>query len=104
MNTFLVWLSRFLGIGVCLLASSCVFVNSSAISESAGGGSPVNAAYSDYGILHLTAPSSLTSDANAALAKQCQSGLLSDVQTELSTRDWLLIVQYYTVTTSAVCK
>jgi hypothetical protein len=104
MNKLVVWLSRILGIGVCFLASSCVFVNSSAISESNGSGSPVNAEYSDYGILHLTAPSSLTSDANVALAKQCQSGLLSDVQTELSTRDWLLIVQYYTVTNSAVCK
>jgi hypothetical protein len=104
MNKLVKWLLRTLGIGVCLLASSCVFVNSSAIRESHGNGSPINAEFSDYGILHLTAPSSLTSDANTALAKQCQSGLLSDVQTELSTRDWFLIVQYYTVTTSAVCK
>jgi len=104
MNKLVAWISRAMSIGVCLLASACVFVNSSAISESAGSGSAVNAGYSDYGILHLTAPSSLTSDANAALAKQCQSGMLSDVQTELSTRDWFLIVQYYTVTVSAVCK
>ena len=95
---------RTLSIGVCLLASSCVFVNSSAISESTGSGTAVSAEHSDYGILHLTAPWSLTSDANAALAKQCQSGMLSDVQTELATRDWFLIVQYYTVTTAAVCK
>src|SRR5260370_41704967 len=104
MNKLVTWLLRILSIGVCLLASFCVFVNSSAISESNGSGSPVNAKHSDYGILHLTAPSTLTSDANVALAKQCQSGMLSDVQTELSTRDWFLIVQYYTVTTSAVCK
>jgi hypothetical protein len=50
------------------------------------------------------APSDLTSSANAALVKQCQSGMLSNVQTELSVRDWFLIVQYYTVDATAVCK
>ena len=104
MNKLLVWLFGSLTLSACLLISACVLINSSAISESAGAGTPVNASYSDYGILHLTAPSSLTSDANAELAKQCQSGVLSDVQTELSMRDWLAIVQYYTVTASAVCK
>ena len=104
MDKLVVWLFRTFAVGFCLLLSACVFVNSSAISESAGGGSAVNTEYSDYGILHLTAPSNLTSNANATLAKQCQSGIVSDVQTELSTRDWFLIVQYYTVTTSAVCK
>ena len=98
------WLSRTLMAGACMLLSACVVVNSSAISESTGSGTAVNAEHSDYGILHLTAPWSLTSDANAALAKQCQSGMFSDVQTELATRDWFLIVQYYTVTTAAVCK
>jgi hypothetical protein len=104
MNKLVVWLFRTSVIGGCLLLSACVFVHSSAISASSGSGSAVNAEYSDYGILHLTAPLGLTSDANAALAKQCQSGVLSDVQTELSMRDWLLIVQYYTVTAAAVCK
>jgi len=68
------------------------------------GGSPVTVAHSDYGVLHLSEPSSLTSDANVDLAKQCQSGRLTDVQTELSMRDWFLIVQYYTLTATAVCK
>ena len=104
MNKLVVCLRSTLAVSVCLLLSACVFVHSSAISESTGGGSAVNAEYSDYGILHLTAPSSLTSDANAALAKTCQSGMLSDVQTELSMRDWFLIVQNYTVTATAVCK
>jgi hypothetical protein len=103
-NELVVWLLRTLAVGVCLSLSACVFVHSSAISESTGSGSAVNAEHSDYGILHLTSPSSLTSDANAALAKQCQSGMLSDVQTELSMRDWFLIVKYYTVTAAAVCK
>jgi len=90
--------------GACLLLSACVLVHSSAISESAHSGSAVNADYSDYGILHLTAPLDLTSNANGALVKQCQSGMLSDVQTEYSMREWFLIVQYYTVTATAACQ
>jgi len=104
MNKLIVRLFRMFGMGICFLLSACVFVNSSAISESSGSGSPVKVEYSDYGVLHLTTPAALTSDANAALVKQCQSGVLSDVQTELSTRDWFLIVQYYTVAATAVCK
>lgn len=104
MNKFRVWRVCVLTISLSVLVSACVMVNSSSISESSGSGTPVNTEYSDYGILHLTAPASLTSEANAALAKQCQSGVLSDVQTELSTRDWFFIVQYYTVTANAVCK
>lgn len=79
------------------MLSACVLIHSDSISESAGGGSEVTTAYSDYGLLHLSAPMNLTSEANAALVKQCQSGMLSDVQTELSMRDWFLIVQEYTV-------
>ncbi len=98
------YLSRALVVGACLSLSACVMINSSSISESASGGTPVNAEYSDYGILHLTAPSSLTSGANTALASKCQSGVLSDVQTELSMREWFFIVQYYTVSATGSCK
>lgn len=87
----------------CLSLSACVFIHSGAISESTGGGAPVRSEFSDYGILYLTAPTDITSNANAALTSQCQSGRLSNVQTELSVRDWF-VVQYYTVTTAAVCK
>jgi outer membrane protein OmpA-like peptidoglycan-associated protein len=87
-----------------LFFSGCAFIHSSAISESTGSGAPVSATHSDYGILHLSKPDGLTSAANADLVKQCQSGLLTDVQTELSMRDWFLVVQYYTLTVSAVCK
>jgi hypothetical protein len=104
MNKLVVWIFRPLALGVCLLLSACVLINSGAISESTGSGSAVHSEYSDYGILHLTAPANLTSNANSALAAQCQSGMLSDVQTELSMRDWFLVVQYYTVTTAARCK
>jgi outer membrane protein OmpA-like peptidoglycan-associated protein len=84
--------------------SACVFINSSVIGPSTGSGSTVSAVDSGYGILRLTKPQGLTSAANADLLKQCPSGLLTDVQTQLSLRDWLLIVQYYTVTANAVCK
>jgi hypothetical protein len=104
MKKVIVWLFRSSALSLCLLLSACVFINSGSIGESSGGGTAVAAEYSDYGILHLTAPANLTSNASAALASKCQSGMLSDVQTELSTRDWLLIVQYYTVTTAGVCK
>jgi hypothetical protein len=104
MNKFVEKLCRVVAVGIFLSVSGCVFVHSSAISESTGSGSAVSAEYSDYGILHLIAPSGLTSNANAALVRQCQSGMLSGVQTELSMRDWFLIVQYYTVTASGVCK
>ena len=84
--------------------SACVFIHSSTIGETTGSGLAVRAEDSDYGILRLTKPEGLTSTANADLLKQCQSGLLTDVQTQLSMRDWFLIVQYYTVNASAVCK
>jgi hypothetical protein len=106
MNKLGEWLSRILAVGALLSfsLSGCVLVHSSAISESTGTGSTVSAEYSVYGYLHLIAPADLTPNAGAALAKQCQSGMLSDVQTELSMRDWFLIVQDYTVDASAVCK
>ncbi len=84
--------------------SACVFIHSSTIGQTTGSGSPVSAVDSGYGILRLSKPEGLTSAANADLLKQCQSGLLTDVQTQLSMRDWFLIVQYYTVSAAAVCK
>ena len=92
------------GAFLSILLSACVFIRSSTISESTGSGSTLSATDSDYGILRLTKPQGLTSAANADLVRQCQSGLLTDVQTQLSMRDWFLIVQYYTVTAHAVCK
>jgi len=102
----IVSLLRTLAVGAFLSISlsACVFIHSSTIGESTGSGSAVAAADSGYGILRLSKPQGLTSAANADLAKQCQSGLLTDVQTQLSMRDWFLIVQYYTVAASAICK
>ena len=84
--------------------SACVMINSSTIGQTTGTGAQVSAMDSDYGILRLSKPRGLTSTANADLIKQCQSGLLTDVQTQLSMRDWLLVVQYYTVAANAICK
>ena len=87
-----------------LCLSACIMIQSSTIGGSTGAGSPVSARESDYGLLRLTKPQGLTSAASADLAKQCSSGLVTDVQTQLSMRDWFLLVQYYTVAADAVCK
>jgi outer membrane protein OmpA-like peptidoglycan-associated protein len=83
--------------------SACIWIRSSTIGETTGSGTPVGASASDYGILGLTQPQGLTSTVSAELARQCASGLLTDVQTQLSMRDWFLIVQYYTIAANAVC-
>jgi outer membrane protein OmpA-like peptidoglycan-associated protein len=89
---------------ISLWMSACVFVRSSTIGQTTGAGSAVSASHSDYGILLLSEPQGLTAAAHSELAKQCPSGLLTDVQTQLSVRDWFFIVQYYTVDANAICK
>ena len=86
------------------LLSACLFINSSTISQTTGSGAAVSATDRDYGILHLTKPDGLTSGANADLLKQCPTQLLTDIQTQLSVRDWFLIVQNYAVAANAICK
>ena len=95
-----------LSIGALLstLLSACLFINSSTIGQTTGSGAAVSATDSDYGILHLTKPDGLTSAANADLLKQCPTQLSTDVQTQLSVRDWFLIVQNYAVAADAICK
>jgi len=97
---------RILAVGAFLSISlsACVMINSSTIGQTTGAGAQVSAMDSDYGILRLSKPQGLTSTANADMVKQCQSGLLTDVQTQLSMRDWFLVVQYYTVAANAICK
>jgi len=86
--------------------SGCIFLSSSSISESnktqAGNTATANA--SDWGILHLIAPQGLTGVANQQLASACPSGKFTDVQTELSMRDFLGIAQLYQVSAVAICQ
>jgi len=94
-----------IGLGMLLAISlaGCIFIESSAISErSASGGTPVSASVSDWGFLLLTIPNGLTGAANTQLNSQCTSGKLTDVQTELSMRNFFL-AQYYNVSANGVC-
>jgi hypothetical protein len=59
---------------------------------------------SDYGLFHITSPKDLTAKANQALLSQCQSGTMTDVQTQLNVRDFFLLVQVYKMEASAICK
>jgi len=88
-----------------LALSGCIMVSSSAISDSTrgSGGSTATASATDWGILRLTAPQGLTGVANQQLVNACQGGKFTDVQTELSMRDFIL-AQMYTVSAVATCQ
>jgi hypothetical protein len=90
-------------LAMCLTTSGCVVIESSAISDRTATGQVVNASVSDFGILRLTVPQNLTGAANSQLVTACPSGKLSNVQTELSMRDFL-IVQLYRITADATCQ
>ncbi len=83
--------------------AGCVLINSSTISSSAAKGTSVSASASDWGILHLTIPDGLTSNVNNQLMSECASGKLSNVDTELNTREFFL-AQLYTVSATADCQ
>ena len=90
-------------LGLCVMLSGCVWLRSSSIADRAGsGGQTVRVSQGDYGILHLTTPDGITEAANSQLVSQCQ-GKLTNAQTELAMREWILI-QWYTVTSTAVCQ
>lgn len=90
-------------LGLCVMLSGCVWLRSSAIADRAGsGGQTVRVSTGDYGILHLTTPDGITEAANSQLVSQCQ-GKLTNAQTELAMREWILI-QWYTVNSTAVCQ
>lgn len=85
----------------------CTWINSGSISESEGAASgiPIHATVTNgYGFFHITSPKDLTQRANLALLAQCQSGTMTDVQTQLNVRDFFLLVQVYKMNASAVCK
>lgn len=68
-----------------------------------GKGSPVSAQASDMGYLYLVAPGDVTEAAADKLMAACPSSKITDVQTQLSVRDFLGIVQSYEVNANGVC-
>jgi hypothetical protein len=90
-------------VGALSMLAGCVFIRSSSISDSAGTGNAVTASASDMGFVELIAPQGLTHSANQQLASQCPGGKFTDVQNELSVRDFFL-VQLYSLSADAVCQ
>jgi len=86
-----------------LSLGGCVFMKSSSISDSAGKGNAISAQASDMGYLLLIAPDNVTQTASDQLVGQCGSGKVTDVQTELSVRDFFGIVQLYQSNANGVC-
>lgn len=89
-------------LAICVSASGCVFVQSSAISDRTGAGASIAGSASDLGFLHLVAPSGLTQAALANLLGNCATGKVSGVTTELGVRDFI-VVQSYTVSVTGTC-
>ncbi len=88
---------------VAVSVSGCVFLRSASISDSIGKGNAVSAQASDNGYLVLIAPSNVTQAAADQLVSQCPSGKVTNVQTELTLRDFFGIVQSYEATANGVC-
>ncbi len=88
---------------ISMALSGCVLIESSSITGRPGAGKTVSTSASDFGILGLTLPNALTTTANSQLATQCQNGKLSNVQTELSMRNFI-VAQLYDVSVSGVCE
>jgi outer membrane protein OmpA-like peptidoglycan-associated protein len=86
----------------CVIISGCVLLRSSTIGDRSDNGQTVRARLGEYGIARLTVPEHLTSDVNSKLVAQCPSGILTNVRTELSMRDFI-VVQWYTVSGTAIC-
>lgn len=89
-------------LAMCVLASGCVFIRSSAISERTGAGASITGSASDYGYVYLVAPQALTQAALSNLLSNCATGKVSGVATEMNMRDFF-VVQYYTVSVSGTC-
>ncbi len=81
----------------------CYLINSGTISSTAAKGSGITASGSDWGILHLSTPQGLTSSVDSQLLGQCASGKVSNISTELATREFF-VAQMYTVTANGYCQ
>jgi hypothetical protein len=89
-------------LAICISASGCVFIRSSAISDRTSAGAPLSGSASDYGYVYLIVPSGLTQAAFANLLGSCATGKVTGVASELIVRDFF-IVQYYTVAVTGSC-
>ena len=83
--------------------AGCVVLRSSSISDTSGKGTPVSAQASDMGYLYLVAPGNVADAAAGKLVGACPSGKITGVQTQLSVRDFLGIVQAYEADANGVC-
>lgn len=86
-----------------LILSGCIFMQSSSISDSAGKGTAISAQASDMGYLLLVPPGNVTQMASDQLVAQCTSGKVTDVQTELTVRNFFGIVQQYESSANGLC-
>jgi hypothetical protein len=86
-----------------LMLSGCIFMQSSSISDSAGKGNAVSAQASDLGYILLVPPGNVTQMAADQLVNQCASGKVTNVQTELTVRNFLSIVQDYQASANGIC-
>ena len=102
MGRFRSWLIAAVA-AAALSLSGCIFMRSSSISDSAGKGNPISAQASDMGYLVLIPPGNVTQMAADQLVNQCASGKVTNVQTELTVRDFLSIVQQYESSANGVC-
>ena len=102
MGRFRIWLIAPVA-AAALSLSGCIFMRSSSISDSAGKGNPISAQASDMGYLVLIPPGNVTQMAADQLVNQCASGKVTNVQTELTVRDFLSIVQQYEARANDVC-
>lgn len=89
-------------IAAIVLLGGCFSVISGSIENRTGDGVVVHGYAHDLTILHLTEPLHLTQTANSALLSQCPSNRLTNVQTELQERDFL-VVQTWAIETTAIC-
>jgi hypothetical protein len=86
-----------------LALSGCYVVHNGSISSAAAKGTKVSSSASDWGILHLTAPQGLTSTVDSQLLGQCPTGKVSNISTELASREFIL-AQMYTVSADGYCQ
>jgi hypothetical protein len=92
---------RALGVVCLLLVSGCATLHEQSLSDMQGGrGRLIQVEKSGYGYLMITLPELTTA---AELRAQC-SGQVTGVETVVTSRNWLGVVQYFTAKSTAYCQ